>query len=262
MRIAIETVLDYDFSEPTDALLTLEAAELPDQHVLEQSLEISGAGPLTTLGGGSDVGRRNWTRAGAGRMVATYRATVEVERKRPDLFHLAPSPLPSLPRDVLPFIWPSRYCEADRFVPFVSNHFAGLSGGALVQALIIWVHDNIRYTPGSSNTATSAVDSFVAQQGVCRDHAHLTAALIRSCDIPARLVSVYAPDLEPPDFHAVVEVWLDGAWHLVDATGLAGVETMVRIAVGRDATDIAFMTVFGTTTMNRQSIHVTRFDAG
>ncbi|WP_257539117.1 transglutaminase family protein [Sphingobium sp. CFD-1] len=258
MRLGIETVLDYDFAEPADVLLALEPAEMPDQHVVEQSLTIQGAGPVSTLGGGSAVGRRAWTHAGVGRMTLRYHATVEVERIAPDLSGLRKSPLPDLPELVLPFIWPSRYCEADRFASFVEGHFPGLEGGALVQALVQWVRDNLRYVPGSSDVTTSAVDSFVTQQGVCRDYAHLTAALIRACDIPARLVSVYALDLDPPDFHAVVEVWLDGAWHLVDATDLAPIETMVRIAVGRDATDIAFMTVFGAASLHRQSIRVQR----
>lgn len=257
MRFSIEAVLDYEFAEPADLLLALEAAALPDQRVIDHTLEISGAGPLTTLGGGSNVGRRTWAHADAGRMVATYRATVEVGRGPPDFSVLARSPLPSLPMDVLPFIWPSRYCEADRLVSFVCSHFQGLEGGVLVQALAAWVQDNICYVSGSSDGTTTAVDTFVARQGVCRDFAHLTAALIRAHDIPARLVSVYAPGLEPQDFHAVVEVWLDGAWHLVDATGLAPVETMIRIAVGRDATDIAFMTAFdGSATLNRQSVRV------
>lgn len=258
MRVAIEAILDYQFAEPTDVLLAVEAAALPDQRVVEQSHIIDNAGPLTNKVGGSGIGRRTWTRSGTGRMVSSYRATVDVERAPVDIASLARSPLPSLPEDVLPFIWPSRYCEADRFVSFVCGHFPDLDGGALVQALVDWVHANLVYAPGSSNITTTAADTFVAQQGVCRDYAHLTAALIRSHDIPARLVSVYALDLDPPDFHAVVEVWLDGGWHLVDATRLAPVETMVRIAVGRDATDIAFMTIFGGATMNAQSINVTR----
>lgn len=258
MRFSIDAVLDYGFSESADILLALEAAALPDQRLIRHSLEISGAGTPRTLAGGSNVGRRAWTHVEAGRMIATYRATVEVDRALPDLPALSRSPLSDLPCDVLPFIWPSRYCEADRLVSFVQGHFEGLEGGALVQALAGWVRTNIRYVPGSSDAATTAVDTFVAQQGVCRDFAHLTAALIRAHDIPARLVSVYAPGLDPPDFHAVVEAWLDGAWHLVDATGLAPVETMIRIAVGRDATDIAFMTAFGgLATMNSQSIRVT-----
>ncbi|WP_294137917.1 transglutaminase family protein [Sphingobium sp.] len=260
MRVAIEAILDYDFAEPTDVLLAVEAAALPDQHIVSQSHIINNAGPLTNKVGGSGVGRRTWTRTGTGRMLSTYRATVDVERPMVDLVSLNKSPLPSLPEEVLPFIWPSRYCEADRFVSFVCGHFPDLEGGALVAALRDWVHDNLIYVPGSSDGATTAADTFVAQQGVCRDYAHLTAALIRSRDIPARLVSVYALGLDPPDFHAVVEVWLDGAWHIVDSTGLAPVETMVRIAVGRDATDIAFMTAFGNAMMNAQSILVSRVD--
>ncbi|MET0249792.1 MAG: transglutaminase family protein [Sphingobium sp.] len=260
MRLKIEAVLDYDFAEPTDILLALEAAQLPDQQLIEHSLDIVGAGDVTTLNGDNDVGRRGWTLAQKGRVVATYRALVDVTRAAPQLAGLSRSSLPSLPGDVLPYIWPSRYCEADRFTGFVASHFAGLDGGALVAALSRWVHANLSYVPGCSSGVTTAADTFLSRQGVCRDYAHLTAALVRACDIPARLVSVYALDLDPPDFHAVVEVWLDGAWHLVDSSALAPVETMVRIAVGRDATDIAFLTIFGSATMNAQSIRVTRAD--
>ncbi len=260
MRLGIEAVLDYGFNEPTELLLTLNAAAMPDQRVIEESVLISGAGPLTTLTGGSGIGLRTWTTAAQGRMIATYKAIIEVERTPGDLTKLAKSPLPSLPVEVLPFIWPSRYCEADRFVSFVCGHFEGLEGGALVQALADWVYDNLTYVSGSSDGSTTAADTFLSQQGVCRDYAHLTAALIRSRDIPARLVSVYAWGLEPPDFHAVVEVWLDGAWHIVDSTRLAPLEGMARIAVGRDATDIAFMTAFGQAIMNMQSISVIRLD--
>ena len=76
--------------------------------------------------------------------------------------------------------------------------------------------------------------------------------------VPARLTSAYAWGLKPPDFHAVVEVWLDGAWHFLDATGLAPPDGLVRICVGRDATDIAFMTIFGAAMLNGQSVSVTR----
>jgi transglutaminase-like putative cysteine protease len=60
--------------------------------------------------------------------------------------------------------------------------------------------------------------------------------------VPARLVSVYAPGLDPMDFHAVCEAWVDGAWQVVDATWLAPRQTLVRIATGRDAADTAFLT--------------------
>jgi transglutaminase-like putative cysteine protease len=82
----------------------------------------------------------------------------------------------------------------------------------------------------------------------------------RALDMPARMVSAYAWRLDPPDFHAVVEVYLDGGWYLIDPTGLAPVDGLVRIAVGRDATDISFMTIFGSATLNFQSVSVERID--
>ena len=79
--------------------------------------------------------------------------------------------------------------------------------------------------------------------------------------MPARLVSAYGWKVDPPDFHALVEVWLDGAWQLVDPSRLAPIEGVVRICVGRDATDIAFMTSFGPAEMQAQSVRVVRVDA-
>jgi transglutaminase-like putative cysteine protease len=68
-------------------------------------------------------------------------------------------------------------------------------------------------------------------------------ALLRALGVPARLVAVYAPGLDPMDFHAVAEAWVDDAWHVVDATTLAPRSTLLRIATGRDAADTAFLTV-------------------
>jgi transglutaminase-like putative cysteine protease len=47
------------------------------------------------------------------------------------------------------------------------------------------------------------------------------------------------------DFHAVAEAYVDGAWHVVDATTLAPRSTLVRIATGRDAADTAFLSSYG-----------------
>ena len=86
------------------------------------------------------------------------------------------------------------------------------------------------------------METLEAGAGVCRDYAHLTAALLRALDIPARLVSVYAPQLQPPDFHAVVEAVVEGRWVVVDSTRLAPRRGLVRMATGRDAADTAFLT--------------------
>ena len=103
----------------------------------------------------------------------------------------------------------------------------------------------LSYVPGSSLPTDGAVNTLLARQGVCRDYAHLVIALLRALDVPARLAAVYAPGLDPMDFHAVAEAWVEGAWHVVDATTLAPRSTLVRIATGRDAADTAFLSNYG-----------------
>lgn len=66
-------------------------------------------------------------------------------------------------------------------------------------------------------------------------------ALLRGLDVPARLVSVYAPGLFPMDFHAVAEAFVEDAWHIVDATALAPRSSLLRIATGQDASETAFL---------------------
>jgi transglutaminase-like putative cysteine protease len=258
MRLRIDVDLDYWFPAAADVLLAVEVAQLPDQRLIEDLLTVDGAnGPLTPVAGEDGVGRRTWLVA-EGRFRAVYHAVLEVERTLAPLASLPICPLVQLPPEAIAYLWPSRYCEADRFEAFIERHFGALEGGAKLLAMRDWIQDEMAYVSGSSDTTTTAADAFVARQGVCRDFAHLMAAFARAAGVPARLTSAYAWGLKPPDFHAVTEVWLDGAWHILDATGLAPPEGIARIGVGRDATDIAFMTIFGSAVMNSQSVTVTR----
>lgn len=260
MRLSINVELDYYFAEPTDVLLAVEAAQLADQRLLEDLLTIGGAGPLRPVAGGDGVGRRTWMTVD-GQLRGAYRAEVEVNRTAPAFGALAAMPRPDLPPEVIPYLWPSRYCEADKFEAFVCREFGTAPGGAMVEAMSDWIHRQLDYVPGSSDSTTTAADTFVSRRGVCRDYAHLLAAFARAAGMPARLVSAYGWKVDPPDFHALVEVWLDGAWHLVDPSRLAAIDSVVRICVGRDATDIAFMTSFGPAEMRSQTVAVERADA-
>ena len=259
MRIEINVLLDYSFPAPADVLLAVEVAPLADQILIEDLLTVDKTGPLTTIAGEDGIGRRTWF-AAKERVLTTYRAVVDIDRPAIDLATLAETPKPQLPPMVVPYLWPSRYCEADRFEAFVEGEFGGLAGGAKVLAMADWIGREMAYVPGSSTGETSAADAFVSRQGVCRDYAHMLATFARAAGIPARLVSGYALKLCPPDFHALVEVWLEDGWHLVDPTGMASTGHVARIGVGRDATDIAFMTIFGTAEMRAQRVTVTQSD--
>ena len=183
---------------------------------------------------------------------------MDVERAPVDLAPLRATPVRELAGALVPYLLPSRYCQSDRLEGFVRRRFAGLEGGALAAALAAWVQAELEYRSNTSSGETTALDTFASRSGVCRDYAHLLVALARAGEIPARCVAAYAPGVDPPDFHAVAELWLDGAWRLVDATGMATADTIARVCAGRDATDIAFMTVFGTAQFVAQTVRVTQ----
>lgn len=143
--------------------------------------------------------------------------------------------------DRIHYVRPSRYAESDALGPTARALFGGLKGFVLLDAVVDWVHANISYQLGTSLPTDGARDTFLKRRGVCRDFAHVVIAMLRANDMPARLVSVYAPGLEPMDFHAVVEALVDGEWYVVDATRLAPRHLMQRIATGRDAADTAFL---------------------
>ena len=144
--------------------------------------------------------------------------------------------------DRFEYVRPSRYCESDRLGPLARAEFGGLDPHELLPAVASWVGVNIAYVPGATRPIDGAVATLLSRAGVCRDFAHLTAALLRANGVAARIVSVYAPGLDPMDFHAVVEAAVDGRWWVVDPTCLAPRQSMVRIATGADASDTAFLT--------------------
>ena len=191
------------------------------------------------------------------RLLIHYEAEVTIDRSGLDLATLSDDPLPSLPADVVEYLLPSRYCPVDTMHASVVDMFGGLTGGPAVLAVRDWIGGHLSYVPGASHAGTTALDTFHAREGVCRDYAHLLVTLVRGLGIPARLVSAYAPNVTPPDFHALAQVWLSGAWHLVDATGMADPSHTAIIGVGRDAADISFLTIFGTATLNEQAVSVT-----
>lgn len=167
-----------------------------------------------------------------GTLVIDYEATVSgTPSSAPEVSDL----------DRVRYLRPSRYCESDRLGPLARDEFAGLDGHQLLEGVSSWVGTNIRYVTGSSRHTDGAAETLMAREGVCRDFAHLTAALLRANGVPTRVASVYAPGLEPMDFHAVAEALVDGQWIVVDPTLLAPRRSMVRIATGADASDTAFL---------------------
>ena len=204
-----------------------------------------------------DVGERFWITA-EGDVSIKYEAEVEIQRTASDLASMAEVSKTDLPGDATQYLFDSHFCAAQTFQSFVGDEFGGLSGGARVAAMRDWIAEHFTYSPGASGPQTTARDSFVSRRGVCRDYAHVMVALSRAAGIPARYVSAYAPDVTPQDFHAVAEVFLEGGWVLVDATGMAEPQETAVIGVGRDAAEVSFLTSFGYVEFSGHTVEVNR----
>jgi len=256
MQLNVRAELVFDFGTGSEAIVSVQAAHSPDQTVLSERLLLS---PETRIvqDQADARGERRFRARFEGQASILYEALVDNGRRITLPASAHKSNWLSLPQNVLPYLTPSRYCPSDRFLLFANREFGSIAeGGAQVLSVLDWIHEHVNYTPGVSNIETTAEHTFVDRAGVCRDFSHLGITLCRALNMPARAVSAYAWQLDPPDFHAVFEVYLDGGWWLVDPTRLAPVEGLVRISIGRDAADIAFLTTTGPCMSVSQSVTV------
>ena len=234
MRRSVLAHLDLEVSSP--ALLALIIAVADGAHERTEELTVTQGGRRLEVAelAGPHGTRVHRVQAPAGPVTVDYRATVDGQD----------DPGAVDPLDLLEYLRPSRYAESDRILGLAATEFAGLSGPPLLTAVGRWVESHVRYVSGSSGPTDGATDTVLSGQGVCRDFAHLTVSLLRARDVPARLAAVYAPGLQPMDFHAVAEAYVDGAWYVVDATHLAPRPSLLRISTGRDAADTAFLSTY------------------
>ncbi|MEQ5786863.1 transglutaminase family protein [Erythrobacter sp. NFXS35] len=255
MKLQIDVQLDYRFERSCDVLLQVEVAAVPDQLIERTQIAITPCEHLVRVAAQDGIGERIWLRA-EGQVLVDYTATVGIDRAARDVGQLPAVPLHRLPGEAVQYLLPSRYCPSHQFADFVQTEFGAFEGGRKIIAMRDWIAGHLSYEAGSSNSDTTAADTFHDGKGICRDYAHLMITLARAADIPARIASVYAPRVTPPDFHAVAEVFVGDEWHQVDPTEMAEGGEIAVIGVGRDIGDVAFLTAFGALQMNGQSVSV------
>ncbi len=233
MKRDVGAELEVEITAPTELEFQIAVAPHPNAHVSESLSFVLDGKPLQALEiSGTHGNRIHKLHVEGGVLKVDYAATVT---GRTDA-------APVTEYDLSMYLRPSRYAEADKFYGFAATEFGNyVDSTTLLEKVSSWVGTRLNYVPGSSDPIDGAVDTLLAGAGVCRDYAHLVVALLRAVNVPARVVSVYAPGLFPMDFHAVAEAYVEGQWRVVDGTLLAPRQTLVRIATGRDAADTAFL---------------------
>ncbi len=262
LRLRFSIELNYEIDPPgCDFIFSIHAAQTPHQTVVSESLGISQQLPATPYTDPVTHTRFLRLKAFAGPLTVRYDATVDLNHHTAQPAQLGEVAVANLPGAVLPYIYPSRYCQSDRLLRLAVKEFGQLwQGYGRVQAIRDWVMNRVTFLSNSSTGNTSAVDTLVEEVGVCRDFAHLMIALCRAVNIPARFVTGIDygsdPALGPTDFHAYVEVYLGDRWYLFDPSGVAIPMGFVRLGTGRDAADSAFATIFGGVRGSAPVIHI------
>jgi transglutaminase-like putative cysteine protease len=166
-----------------------------------------------------------------------------------------------LPDDTLEFLIASRYCEVDRMVILAWQLFGSTTPGwARVQRVCDFVHRHLKFDYLQARNTRTAYEAYRERVGVCRDFTHLAVTLCRCLNIPARYCAGYLGDIgvpavpDPMDFSAWFEVYLGDRWHTFDARHNVPRIGRVLMARGRDAADVALLTSFGSSRLDRFSV--------
>jgi transglutaminase-like putative cysteine protease len=255
MIFEVAAEIDYKVAFRSAMILSVHAQESSSQKILEERFRITPEVPTTEFH--DDYGNR-FVRLETGEhdeLAVRYNALVDCTFDVGRADRIADTPVTDLDQSAVPFLFPSRYCQSDRLGKLAWDLFGEIrTPHDKVLKVTEWIHENVEYLSGSTNSATSAYDTVTQRVGVCRDFAHLAIALCRALNIPSRYFTGYAYGLEPPDFHACFECLIGGKWMVFDATRLAHLNGLVRIATGRDAADTSVASVFGSVSCARMKV--------
>lgn len=257
MQFKVQAHAVYQVRHPATIILNLHALRTPSQTVVEEHFQLEPRIRCEEFL--SSTGENRFVRLETGKakkLIIQYTAKVATRVKAIGRDKMESVSVATLDRNIIPYLFPSRYCQSDRLGRLAWNKFGAIKGSyARVLAITNWIYENIEYLRGTTNSETSAYDTITQRAGVCRDFAHLGIALCRALSIPARYFAGYAHQLQPPDFHACFEAYIGNQWFIFDATRLAPLNGLVRIATGRDAADASIATIFGSMSCESMDVH-------
>ena len=247
MKFNISSELSYEVFSPTTFIFNIQAAVTAGQQILEEFISINSNLNFQQFSLNNSDARFIKMEVGQGiTFTISYQAVVSVSCCIIEEAALKATSVIALDNEVLPYLSPSRHCQSDKLVKMATKEFGNLQNEFYkVQAITDWIFNHVDYISGTTDAGTSAYDTLIQRQGVCKDFAHLGIALCRALDIPARYFTGYACNLYPPDFHACFEAYVGGHWLFFDPTKLVPVNGLVKIANSKDAAEAAVASIFG-----------------
>jgi transglutaminase-like putative cysteine protease len=247
MKFRVFSDIEYQVLLPSTFIFNIHALRTTAQTVLEETLIIDPYLRIEEFSSNESFNR--FARLEAPEKMnfkISYTAMVDTYCRIIDYDQLEAVPVVQLDGNVIPYLFPSRYCQSDKLRRLAYDIFGEIKNVySQVLAISDWIYNNVEYISGTTDSTTSAYDTVTERTGVCRDFAHLGIALCRALSIPARYFTGYAYQLNPPDFHACFEAYIGTQWIIFDATKSVPLNGLVKIANGKDAADAAVASTFG-----------------
>lgn len=265
MKFNIFCELSYEVFSTATFIFNIQAAQTASQKITEESLLVTPFLSLAEFTLKNSDSRYIKLQVSQGtQFTISYRAVADVQYRIVGEADLLKSiPVIGLETEVLPYLLPSRHCQSDKLRKLATKEFGWIRNEfSRVLAINDWIFNNTDYISGATDSGTSAYDTLIQREGVCKDFAHLGIALCRASDIPARYFTGYAYNLNTPDFHACFEAYIGGQWIFFDPTKLVPPNGLVKIANSKDASDAAVASFFGNTNCTYMNVQCAPADPG
>lgn len=243
MRLTVSHVTEYNFDPPMRSVVQshrLTPTQFDGQRVIDWSAGVPDVPASSCFRDGAGDWVSTMTLAGP---VSQIRVVVEGTVETHDTAGVLRGLRESVPH--LSYCEPTLATEADVALWELARDTlsAAGEGDSLERAHLLSaaVSDNIAYTPGTTESQTTAAQALAQGQGVCQDQAHALIAMAQAMGTPARYVTGYLHSTQDGGAmeasHAWAELWVDRlGWVGFDpANRCSPDERYIRLGSGVDA---------------------------
>lgn len=244
MLLSVDHVTRYRYDRPVRAVMQshrLTPSKFDGQKVRDWTVTVSDGIPGGAFRDGAGDRVQGWTVKGPVTEVEV-RVTGTVETL--DLAGVLRGHREVVPPEV--YLVETAATAADAGLVALAEQAAGADGPlSKAHRLAELVAEAVAYTPGATQSQTTAAEALAQGQGVCQDHAHALIACSRKLGLPARYVSGYlfadSEGVPHEAAHAWAEIHVAGlGWVGFDPANRCCPDARyIRLGSGLDAQDAA-----------------------
>ncbi|MDB5392411.1 MAG: Transglutaminase-like superfamily protein, partial [Planctomycetaceae bacterium] len=160
-RFEVACQIEYEIAFPSTLILNIYPQRNESQTVIDEKLQIH---PQVSVEEFTIPGTDNrFLRLATGKvkhLSISYTGTVDCEYQLFKAAEIDGTPVSKMDHAAIPYLFPSRYCQSDRLSRLAWDYFGEIANTfEKVTTIADWIHKNVEYVSGSTNSETSAYDT-------------------------------------------------------------------------------------------------------